>query len=107
MNCVEKVKFSQEIVAHGIVKPPVANQILDIALNLIYSGGDITLSKLFHENYTHYQLIVKNVLSLGFMSNSQPWLDDGIYNLILAFNLMLTHTCLTKDKIEYFGANGG
>lgn len=93
--------LKENVFVHQLINPPTRTRKNDINLELINSAGDLKLYKAKSNFVSEYLLSIDNPLKIGFTSSEQFIINQEIQNLILAFNLCLSKSCLTRRNIEF------
>lgn len=83
------------VFVHDLQNPPAEDRSCDIDLTVVNSRGRIILAKQDVGLQTRYLLKVPDAESIGFTSFDQRDVEQGIKDLVLAFNLSLQRACLS------------
>lgn len=97
-------RLDQSIFLHSIESPPHKDLICSITLNQINSTDQLQLIKFGCGYQTEYILQSDNPLKIGFNDSKNDEIKNGLANLVLAMNLLLTRTCVLLLRLE-FGYN--
>jgi len=91
---------ARPVLLHYLANPPAEDRSCDINIKLLNSSGTLSLTKVSYGFQTRYNLHISDPSMIGLTSSEQRLVERAVTDLVLAFNLNLARTCMSKLTSE-------
>lgn len=88
------ISIKRTIFAHHFINPPSEGRDCSIDIVITDSSGKIILTKEAPGLQTRIMLTIPDASLIGITNSERTIIDEAIRDLILAFNINLSRTCL-------------